>query len=258
MKPLFIILFALIGLVLIYYGIMPLRLGITLGLILVAIGALFLFAIPASFFIRARWPEFYRVLRIVFGSVLAFGAIIAGIASMQMYSRYNAEEPPENSVVVVLGAGLSGLDNLTPSLTLAQRLDTAAGLLNERPDAVCIVSGGQGEYELVPEAEAMKKYLVEEKGIDPVRIYMESQSHDTETNLLYSAQLMREEGLLESSGGNIALVTSGFHEFRACHFAAVAGLTPYSRPAPLLIGLHPMYWLREALAVVLEVWLGVM
>ncbi len=258
MKPIFMIIFALAGVVFIYYGLMPLRLGITMGLILVAIGALFLLAVPASLFVNARWPELYRVLRIVCGSVIAFGAIVAGIACLQIYSRYNAEEPPENSVVVVLGAGLSRIDNLTPSLTLSQRLDTAADLLDERENAVCVVSGGQGEKELVPEAEAMKKYLVQEKGIDPGRIYMEDQSHDTETNLMYSAQLLREAGLMESSGGNIALVTSGFHEFRACHFAIVAGLTPYSRPAPLLIGLNPMYWLREALAVVLEVWLGIM
>ena len=258
MKPFFAVLFALAGAVLVYYGIMPLRRGISMGLILVAIGALFLFAIPASFFIKARWPEFYRVLRVVCGSVVAFGAVLAAIACAQIYSRNGAEEAPENSVIVVLGAGLSRVDRLTPSLTLSQRLDTAAALLNERDYAVCVVSGGQGKSELVPEAHAMKKYLVEEKGIDPGRIYMEDQSRDTETNLLYSARLLREEGLMESCEGNIALVTSGFHEFRACHFAITAGLTPYSRPAPLLIGLHPMYWLREALAIVVEVWLGIM
>ncbi len=258
MKPVFIILFLLIGAVLVYYGIMPLRLGITMGLILVALGAFFILAVPASLFINARWPEFYRVLRAVCASVLIFGAIVAGIAMAQVYSRYNAEEAPQNSVIVVLGAGLSRLDHLTPSLTLAQRLDTAAAFMEEREYAVCVVSGGQGEKELVPEAEAMKRYLVEEKGVDAGRIHIEDQSHDTETNLLYTARLMRDAGLMESSGGNIALVTSGFHEFRACHFAKAAGLTPYSRPAPLLIGLSPMYWLREALAVVLEVWLGIM
>ena len=104
MKPLFTLLFALAGVVFIFYGIMPLRLGISVGLILVAIGTLFLLAIPASFFISARWPEFYRALRAVCGSVLAFGAIIAAVACVQIYSRYNAEEIPENSVVVVLGA----------------------------------------------------------------------------------------------------------------------------------------------------------
>ncbi len=257
MKPVFAILFALVGIVLIYYGIMPLRLGITMGLILVAIGALFLTAVPASFFIKARWPEAYRVLRIVCGSVLAFGAVLAAVACVQIASRDKHEDAPENSVVVVLGAGLSRFDHLTPSLTLMQRLDTAAGLLGERPDAVCVVSGGQGEQELVSEAFAMRAYLVEEKGVDPRRIYMEDLSKDTKENLFNTARLMREEGLLERSGGNIALVTSGFHEFRACHFAQAAGLTPYARPAPLLAGLHPMYWLREALAVVVEVWLGV-
>ncbi len=257
MKPFFAILFVLIGLALVYYGIMPLRLGITMGLILVAIGALLLLSVPASFFIKARWPELYRTLRIVCGSVLAFGAVLAAVACLQIASRYNEEDAPAGSVVVVLGAGLSRFDNLTPSLTLMQRLDTAAELLNERPDAVCVVSGGQGAKELVSEAFAMRAYLVENKGVDPRRIYLEDRSKDTKENLFNTAQLLQSEGLLDACGGNIALVTSGFHEFRACHFASAAGLVPHSHPAPLLVGLHPMYWLREALAVVVEVWIGI-
>ncbi len=257
MKPLFAIIFAVIGAYMIIFGLLPLRLGISMGLILVAIGALFLLCIPASYYILPRAPQVYRVLRAVVGGVLAFGAIIAGIAIAQIYSRANAEELPENSVVVVLGAGLSRIDHLTPSLTLEQRLDTAAALLDEREYAVCVVSGGQGSLELVPEAHAMKKYLVEEKGVDPARIIMEDQSRDTETNLLYSARLMRENGLMESSGGHIALVTSDFHEYRACHFADKARLVPHSLPAPVLWSLGPVYWLREALAVVLEIWLGI-
>ena len=60
--------------------------------------------------------------------------------------------------VIVLGAGIRG-DKVT--LPLKMRLDKAIQYHSKNPEAVIVVTGGQGFQETVTEAYAMEKYLVE-------------------------------------------------------------------------------------------------
>lgn len=119
------------------------------------------------------------------------------------------EKPSDNvKCVLVLGCRVMGE---TPSLMLGARLEAAIDLLEEFPQAVCVVSGGMGAGEDITEAEAMRRYLTA-RGIAPERILCEDKSTSTSENIAFSAELIRP---LEVSGSELAIVTSGFHQYRA-------------------------------------------
>ena len=107
--------------------------------------------------------------------------------------------------IVVLGCQVFG--TVVPTL-LAGRVEKGMELLSHNPNAILIMSGGQGNGEDISEAEAMKQYAVSH-GIPEERIMIENKSRDTSENLLNSSYLMNEKDC------NIAVVTNSFHVFRA-------------------------------------------
>lgn len=116
--------------------------------------------------------------------------------------------------VIVLGAQMK---EGGPSKALQYRLDAAAEYLLRHPDAIVIVSGGQGADETVSEAQGMYDYLVERKGIEPGRIRREDKSVNTFQNLTFSA------AFLDRERDSVAVVTNNFHVFRAVRIARKAG-----------------------------------
>lgn len=110
----------------------------------------------------------------------------------------------ENTVIMVFGCRAHGY---SPSLTLRLRLDAAYELLTALPEAVCIVSGGQGTNETVPEADAMEAYLAS-KGISKDRIIKESNSHSTSENIRLTKELISDLGL---DGKEVIGVSTAFH-----------------------------------------------
>lgn len=146
--------------------------------------------------------------------------------------------------VVVLGAGLHGS---TPSLSLRSRIDAAYQYLTEHPDAICIVSGGQGPGEDMTEAEAMYRELTA-MGIAPERIWMEARSTSTEENLRFSMALIREKTGQKPYAVN--LISNDYHLLRAKMFARDEGVIAYGIPAktPYPV-LFINYFLREIAGV---------
>jgi len=125
---------------------------------------------------------------------------------------FEAETLPENpDVVIILGCQVYGSN---PSNMLKSRLETAIDVLNKN-SAVCVVSGGQGPDETVPESETMELYLVNH-GIDISRIYKESESSSSFKNLSYSKKVIEENNLKYE---NIIIITSEFHVPRAVMIA---------------------------------------
>lgn len=153
-----------------------------------------------------------------------------------------ANTPPSSATVVVLGCKVNS--DKSPSLSLRTRIEKAAEYLKEHPDAVCIVSGGQGSIEPVSEASVMAREL-EALGIAPERILQEDQSTDTRENMEYSAKLIEEKGLSRE----VAVVTDDYHEFRAGELAKDAGLTPYAVPAESVKHLFPANYGRELISM---------
>lgn len=180
-----------------------------------------------------------RNIAFVLAGVLACGYI--GMSASMLYhaGRRTQEAVP---TVIVLGCKINGE---SPSLMLARRLNTARDFMLEHPQSPCIVSGGQGSDEIMPESEAMKKYLVS-AGIDPDRIFVEDISTSTRENMEFSKTLMDEHGLR----GTAVIATDDFHQWRAQIEGERLGLKCVSAGACVTPWyLVSYYWTREILAL---------
>ncbi len=155
-----------------------------------------------------------------------------------------AKAPEKNATVIVLGCRVYGT---RPSLSLIERLDTAYAYLTEHPEAICIVSGGKGDEENISEAEAMYLWLTD-KGIDASRIFKEDRSRNTDENIRFSKELIKQNGLNE----NITIITSEYHTYRASIIAEKYGLDYGSAPSQTAIWLFPTFYVRELYAILAE------
>ncbi|MCL2814264.1 MAG: YdcF family protein [Oscillospiraceae bacterium] len=153
----------------------------------------------------------YRPLTAVFYTGMF--SIAAAFALFAVFIlSFPADMPKNPDVVIVLGCQVYG-DR--PGDMLKSRLDAAAGILAGYPDLICVVSGGQGPNETVPEADTMEKYLIGQK-TDPGRIYKENESSSTFLNLILSKAKMEENNLKYE---NIIIVTNEYHIPRAVMLA---------------------------------------
>lgn len=106
-----------------------------------------------------------------------------------------------NNYAIILGAKVVGE---VPSLSLRYRLEAALDYANEYPHVQLVLSGGQGPGEAISEAEAMRRYFVQ-NGIEADRLIVETKSTSTYENILYSKEL------LPSSVQAITIITSDYH-----------------------------------------------
>jgi len=136
--------------------------------------------------------------------------VIEGMVIHQMH----AQGEDNLDYVIVLGAQVHA-DK--PSVVLKYRLDEAILYLNENPETVCIVAGGQGKNEPYSEAYGMAQYLMQ-NGIDKDRILLEDQSKTTEENLRFSRKFLPEDA-------EVGIITNDFHMFRALQIAQKQGLS---------------------------------
>ena len=86
----------------------------------------------------------------------------------------------------------------------------------------------------------MYRYLTE-KGIEPERLLREDASTNTKENLLFSKKLLEESGF----SGDITIVTSEFHAYRAAKTAERLGINSYSTPSHTFFLYLPTYYVRE-------------
>lgn len=184
-----------------------------------------------------------KAVSIIVIIMVAAVVLLAGVETAFMIKAATTK-PSENATVVVLGCRAYGS---RPSIMLASRLDAAYEYLTEHPDAICIVSGGQGPDESMPEAECMYLYLTE-KGIAPERIYQENRSTSTRENLLFSQEIIEEEGL----NPEIAIVTNEYHEYRAGMVADALEMEYSAVPARTPLWLFPTYYIRELYGIIYE------
>lgn len=158
---------------------------------------------------------------------------------------FNGNSDPETKTdyLIILGAGLKGD---MPSISLRERLDAGVRYLKKYPDAMVVVSGGQGRGETITEAEAMKKFLVS-KGIDESRILSENRASSTMENF----RLSRE--LIETRAGKpvreITFITNSFHILRAKMLAERNGLDAHAISGKTVQIVIPSY-LREYFALI--------
>lgn len=160
---------------------------------------------------------------------------------------HRKNEPPENAVVIVLGARVCRAGKDRPqhlSRAFQYRADAAAAYLKAHPNAVCITTGGQGADEPCTEGDAAKDALVK-LGIAPERIFTETRSETTLENLRFARAILRENGLPDA----VVIATQGYHLWRTVRMAKMLGLTPYPLRAETNLKSLPKNLCREALAV---------
>jgi len=190
------------------------------------------------FFYRIKKRVVLDVLISVGLSVLIVFGSFLGIFGGNDTADYTEE------TVIVLGCGIRGE---RVSVGLAKRLDKAYEYHTKNPDAVIICSGGQGPQEDIPEALAMKRYLVE-KGVPEEKIIMEDKSTSTITNFRNSYAIMTEKGMSTSS---VVFVTNGYHVYRSSWYAKNEGFLEASHLGTDIIWYTvPMNYMREMLAIV--------
>lgn len=195
-------------------------------------------------FLKRRWcRKSGKFCIAVMCGVIAVCAVLV-VAETGCIIGACTKAPEENATAVVLGCRVYGE---RASLMLRERLDAAYEYLEENPEAMCVVSGGQGSGEDISEAECMYRYLVD-KGIEPERIYKEDQSTSTEENMKFSMEVIEANDLNE----NIVIVTNEFHCYRAGVLAEGCGLSYGTAPGATAVWLFPTYYVRELYAILAE------
>lgn len=189
-----------------------------------------------------RFPLWARVLAgLVLAGVLCF-ALLFGIVMSGARDQITGDP----QAMVILGCQLH---DWGPSIMLQDRLDKALEYLKDHPDITVVVSGGQGEGEPEPEAEGMADYLAEH-GISREKILLESQSHNTNQNLRWSAKHLEEAGIDVRDG--VVVVSNGFHLTRIRMLAGRAGyenVSTLAAPSSHIPSRLKMY-IREPIALV--------
>ncbi len=241
------ILLFLVGLFLFINGaFMSLVSNLNLGVILtVAAGAFFLlwgiFYKKINEITKKGWPNAIKWIVI---TIIIIEACLVGFIAFYGQTenvKYNED------AVIVLGAGIRG-DRVT--VPLAYRLNAAIEYHKKNPEAVIVVTGGQGFQETVTEAYAMEQYLIR-KGVDPTKIIKEEKATSTNENMRFTKEIL--DGYF-AGDYSVGVITNNFHTYRGVQIAKIEGFkNVYRKPAGLRwYNIAPCY-LRESLAV-LKMW----
>ncbi len=148
--------------------------------------------------------------------IVGVGAAVIFSSFLIIYGKSDNVTYNEDAVIV-LGAAVHGK---TPSLTLKRRLDKAVEYHAQNPDAVIVVSGGQGAQEDISEAEAMQNYLID-NGVPEDKIIKEENATSTYENFKFSKEILTDKFGEEYT---TAFITNEYHILRASLCAKQAGI----------------------------------
>ncbi|QYN25649.1 YdcF family protein [Amycolatopsis sp. DSM 110486] len=207
-----------------------------------AILAVYVFTVGAVAFTRAApWLIVVALSALLLSAYLAF-VFTALLMYSVLYSRLNRRA--RVAAIIVLGSGLLG-DRVPP--LLASRLDRGVQCYQRSPEAVVVVSGGQGSDELTSEAAAMAAYL-ENAGVSRESVLLEDKATTTDENLRYSVELLRARGI----SGRILAVTNNYHVFRTAILARRLRLRLDVIGAKTASYFVPSAFLREFVALLVQ------
>lgn len=190
--------------------------------------------------------KLFKIKWLLYTLGIAFGLFISLVTFIAVYGQNDNVTYAEDAVIV-LGAGIRG-EQVTSAL--AYRLDKAVEYSHKNPDAVIVVSGGQGFQETITEALAMEKYLIN-RGVAKAKIIKEENATSTYTNFSNSQEIL--DGYFKRPY-KIALITNDFHIYRATRIAKTIGLDCTHYHAEILWYTIPGNYLRESAAVI-KTWL---
>ena len=186
-------------------------------------------------------PMILRVLLTLLAvGALCYAALVGYVVVRESGVSKDPAEVGNYDAIIVLGAQVKA--DGTPNVQLSWRLDAAAEAWNHHA-APIVVCGAQGADEPLPEAEAMRVYLMD-KGIPEDQIRMDPNSFNTRENLLNARELLGGEESIRT----VLIVSSDYHVPRAMALAQDLGYEAVGLGAPCKAD----YWIknhfREALA----------
>lgn len=193
------------------------------------------------------WQKKPARIGLILLAVLVAAAVVLMAAAAVSIVRASSASIPKDTPAVVLGCSVKGT---RPSRVLSERIDAAYTYMQEHPQAVCVLSGGQGSGEDISEAECMYREL-QAAGADVSRLYKEALSTNTQENLEYSKQILDQMGV----SGAVTVISSEFHLYRGRRWAKKLGYQDYGYAADTDWKYLPTFFLREMIAVV-HLWLG--
>ena len=199
--------------------------------------------------LKERYKKIPRVIRYIMYVLIAIGIVIFIVLQCLMLSHFSDRGEKDLDYVIVLGAQMN---KNGPSAVFKYRLDAAYDYLIDNPNTICIISGGKGRSERKNEGDGSKEYLVS-RGIDADRIIPENEAKDTDDNLRYSLELIRENGD-DPDNITLGIITNNFHVFRGVHIAKkmtnakIYGIA--AKAAPLYL---PSNMVRECLGILKDI-----
>ncbi len=217
--------------------------SLCLGLSALAVAVFKILKIAAE-----KHPQTAKTIRTALIILMTLTIIVFAVAEVPVLLSSKTDDSPEAPYLIVLGAGVNGT---IPSLSLLNRLEAAKDYLDEYPQAVVIVSGGQGQGEDITEARCMNDWLIK-NGIAPNRVIMEEKAVNTKENIRFSLDIIQSRG--DDPEAKVAIVSSEYHLYRAKYMAKQLGAQPFGvagKTSYPILRLN--YFIREA-AAVLYLW----
>lgn len=148
--------------------------------------------------------------------MLVFSGVVLYVRSFADGNVYTAEDVPEDAdCILVLGAGV--MNDGSPSLMLADRLDKGIELYNLEKAPKLLMSGDHGREEY-DEVNTMKDYAVS-AGVPSEDCFMDHAGFSTYDSLYRAKEIFGADSLI--------VVTQSYHLYRALFIAEQLGIKAY-------------------------------
>lgn len=176
--------------------------------------------------------------------ILLTSSIIYGIYVSKHNPSYNKD------FIIILGCKIRDDGTLYP--LIRGRVDRAIKFYHDQcratgREAVFIPSGGQGDDEVMPEGEAMKRYLIEQ-GIPESQIIAETKSATTKENMRFSKEIIDKT----KKNARVVFSTTSYHVFRSGAIAYSDGINIDGMGSKTKWYFWPNAFLREVAGIFLS------
>ncbi|MDO4978461.1 MAG: YdcF family protein [Eubacteriales bacterium] len=227
-------------------------LGIILSIIMI-FGAVFSFFIDGFFNSSSEMQvNIFSAVKSVYYSIYVIlecfllGSVICGSLAARHEPEYDMD------YLIILGCKIKADGSLYP--LIRGRVDRAIAFYHKQLEktgkrAVFLPSGGQGSDEIISEAAAMKRYLMEQ-GFTEDQILVEDQSKNTLQNMRFSKKLIEERNLKAKA----AFSTTNFHVFRSGIISRQNDFEPDGMGAPTKWYFWPNAYMREVIGMMAFKW----
>ena len=242
-------------------------LGLLVSILLIAGVVLFFYFCSQDFSGSEQEYRFRSTLENTAATLFAYFECMLAASVICGLKAARHKPAQDKDFIVILGCWFRKDGSLPP--LLKGRVDKALSFWHSQKEATgreaCFVpSGGQGPDESMPEAEAMRQYLLSQDVPDHL-IRPETASKNTLENMSFSKKIIRES----SPDAKVVFSTTSYHVFRSGIWANLAGLPAEGIGSKTKWWYWPNAFMRETagllrkrwkqeilLLVVLLVWFG--